>query len=373
MFLVCYGLGSLNAENLIIEIQTAIGRTSVVHLHPRATWQQRLQLRSGSWVQKWPGWQAKSKRGRGPPGKSFQPCLNLSRFMKLSRKMIKESAAGAAGLGSEEVAKEIPKASKLPKDHMQKVGTIDLQQLAKYSCSNDRMLVSCHGDIFDVSSRPDIYGWGPKSWQAGKDITWSVVTGNEKPDQCNRFYDVFKLDPEHISRYLTLICQRLVTLQDEFGKPVGRLDKFLNERYLPAAPQAEIEECKQQWVYVSHDHLLPSRCRLCHGICLSAPSHLWRMQFEIEQITVPFLAWDYQQTRKIRKLEWRGCVFLQSYFNLKVEQLCPASPPCGAFRKANILLSYYCRNAKGSARCQYVYITSSNTKLDVISGGSDDE
>jgi len=166
--------------------------------------------------------------------------------MKLSRKMIKESAAGAARLGSEEVAKEIPKASKLPKDHMQKVGTIDLQQLAKYSCSNDRMLVSCHGDIFDVSSRPDIYGWGPKSWQAGKDITWSVVTGNEKPDQCNRFYDVFKLDPEHISRYLTLICQRLVTLQDEFGKPVGRLDKFLNERYLPAAPQAEIEECKQQ-------------------------------------------------------------------------------------------------------------------------------
>ena len=53
--------------------------------------------------------------------------------------MIKESAAGAAGLGSEEVAKEILKASKLPKDHMQKVGTIDLQQLAKYSCSNDRM------------------------------------------------------------------------------------------------------------------------------------------------------------------------------------------------------------------------------------------
>ena len=160
--------------------------------------------------------------------------------------MIKESVAGAAELGSEEITKETPKASKLPKDHMQKVGTIDLQQLAKYSCSNDRMLVSCHGDIFDVSSRPDIYGWGPKSWQAGKDITWSVVTGNEKPDQCNRFYDVFKLDPEHISRYLTLICQRLVTLQDEFGKPVGRLDKFLNERYLPAAPQAEIEECKQQ-------------------------------------------------------------------------------------------------------------------------------
>ena len=69
------------------------------------------------------------------------------------------------------------------------VGTIDLQQLAKYSCSNDRMLLSCYGDIFDVSSRPDLYGWGPKSWQAGKDITWSVVTGKEKPDQCNRFWE----------------------------------------------------------------------------------------------------------------------------------------------------------------------------------------
>lgn len=68
-----------------------------------------------------------------------------------------------------------------------------------------------------------------------------------------------------------------------------------------------------------------------------------------------------------------GGVFLQSCFNLKVKQLCPASPPFGANRKANILLSYYCRNAKGSARCQYVYITSSNVKLDVISGGSDDE
>lgn len=26
-------------------------------------------------------------------------------------------------------------------------------------------------------------------------------------------------------------------------------------------------------------------CHLCHGICLSAPSHSWRMQFEIEQST----------------------------------------------------------------------------------------
>ena len=228
VFLVCCGLGSLKSGKSI-----ALNWNSFKHQQgelvcyisiPRGNMTTKIAIiRSGSWVQKWPDWQAKSKWGRGRPGKSFQPSLHLSRFMKLSRKMIKESVAGAAGLGAEEVTKEIPKASKLPKDHMQKVGTIDLQQLAKYSCSNDRMLVSCHGDIFDVSSRPDIYGWGPKSWQSGKDITWSVVTGNEKPDQCNRFYDVFKLDPEHISRYLTLICQRLVTLQDEFGKARGPL------------------------------------------------------------------------------------------------------------------------------------------------------
>ncbi|CAK9105687.1 unnamed protein product [Durusdinium trenchii] len=161
------------------------------------------------------------------------------KFMKISRKMVRDTS----GRFRDE---EKPKAARLPKDHQRPVGTISLQELAKYSCSNDRMLLSCYGDIFDVSSRPDLYGWGPKSWQSGKDITWSAVTGNEKPDQCNRFYDVFKLDPDRISRYLTLICNRLVALQDEFGKPVGRLDRFLNERHLPAAPQSEVEECKQQ-------------------------------------------------------------------------------------------------------------------------------
>ncbi|CAJ1412501.1 unnamed protein product [Effrenium voratum] len=163
------------------------------------------------------------------------------KFLKLSRNMNKE--ASRAPLPEEPAA---PKARSLPKDHMKPVGTISPPELAKYSCSNDRMLLSCYGDIFDVSSRPDVYGWGPKSWQAGKDITWSVVLGQEKPDQCNRFYDMFKLDANHLSRYLTLVCNRLVALQEEFGKPVGRLDKFVHEESLPAAPHQEIEECKQQ-------------------------------------------------------------------------------------------------------------------------------
>ena len=90
----------------------------------------------------------------------------------------------------------------------------------------------------------------PSEWDDGSqggtffaDCFLEVVTcWSQQPG----FYDVFKLDPDHISRYLTLICNRLVTLQDGFGKPVGRLDKFLNERHFPAAPQEEIDECKQQ-------------------------------------------------------------------------------------------------------------------------------
>ena len=164
------------------------------------------------------------------------------KFMKISRKMLRDTTAHLR----DDAPEEKPKAANLPKDHKKPVGTISVTDLAKYSCSNDRMLVSCYGDIFDVSSRPDVYGWGPKSWQSGKDITWLTVTGNEKPDQCNRFYDLFKLDPNHISRYLTLICNRLLALENEFGKPVGRLEKFEYERYLPAAPQNEVEECKQQ-------------------------------------------------------------------------------------------------------------------------------
>lgn len=161
------------------------------------------------------------------------------KFMKMSRKILKENLQAFK-------PESAPKASKLPRDYKKPVGNLSVQELGMYTCSNERMLLSCYGDIFDVSSRPDVYGWGPKSWQSGKDITWSVVTGQEKPDQCNRFYDLFKLDHEHISRYLTLICNRLVALHDEFGQPVGRLDKFLLERHLPAAPQGEVEECKQQ-------------------------------------------------------------------------------------------------------------------------------
>lgn len=135
---------------------------------------------------------------------------------------------------------------KLPADYKKKVGTLSMSQLAEFTCSNDRMLVSVYGYIFDVSARPDQYGYGPKSYHAGKDITWGVVVGKESTENCNRFYDIFKLDSDRMGRYLQIICQRVVSFENEFGKPVGRLEPFVNEKYLPPPPTDEIEECNQQ-------------------------------------------------------------------------------------------------------------------------------
>lgn len=139
-----------------------------------------------------------------------------------------------------------PKNVKLPPDYKKPLGIIDVKTLGKYTCSADRMLLSVYGDIFDVSSRPDIYGYGSKSFLTGKDITWGVIAGKETADNCNRFYDIFKLDDDHTKRYLHIICQRLVSLEDEFGEPIGRLDKFMKESLLPPAPKDEIPDCNQQ-------------------------------------------------------------------------------------------------------------------------------
>jgi len=135
---------------------------------------------------------------------------------------------------------------RLPLDHQKSVGVLTVEQLGKYSCSNERMLVSIYGDIYDVSSRPDLYGYGPKSAHSGRDITWGVVTGEETVENCNRFYDIFKLDQDHLGRYLQIVCHRMVAFESEFGEPVGRLEPFVNEWDLPPAPKEEIEECKQQ-------------------------------------------------------------------------------------------------------------------------------
>lgn len=47
-------------------------------------------------------------------------------------------------------------------------------ELATYDSSNKRLLICVHGDLFDVSDRPDKYGPdGPYSTMAGHDLDMS--------------------------------------------------------------------------------------------------------------------------------------------------------------------------------------------------------
>lgn len=141
-----------------------------------------------------------------------------------------------------------PKPAKLPADHKQPVGIISVGQLSRYNNTNDRNLVSIYGDIFDVSSRPDLYGYGKYAFQSGKDITWLIVVGKEDPGKCNKFYDILKLDTEKLPRFLHLICQHLVAFESDYGKPVGQLLDYRNDNALPRPPieNEDIQECKQQ-------------------------------------------------------------------------------------------------------------------------------
>lgn len=139
---------------------------------------------------------------------------------------------------------------RLPPDYEEPVGVISLEQLHQYTCSNDRMLVSVYGRIFDVSCRPDEYGNGPKSWYSGHDITWALVCNDAQPKMkdIDRFYDIFKARSEdQLNRLLRLQAHFLSIYQKCFTE-VGRLDKFDvgKEALLPEPPTLEVESCPQQ-------------------------------------------------------------------------------------------------------------------------------
>lgn len=148
-------------------------------------------------------------------------------------------------LGKED--EEKPKDVALPKDFKKDVGVLTAKELNKYGCDSNRILVSVYGDIFDVSDRPDLYASGEQyAWRSGKDITWSIVSGTQSQSACNKFYDYFKLDVDHMQRYLQLICQFLSAFEDDFGDPVGMLAEYKEDRSLPVAPADQIPDCKQQ-------------------------------------------------------------------------------------------------------------------------------
>eukprot|EP00927_Polykrikos_kofoidii_P077792 TRINITY_DN74698_c0_g1_i1.p1 TRINITY_DN74698_c0_g1~~TRINITY_DN74698_c0_g1_i1.p1 ORF type:complete len:431 (+),score=120.48 TRINITY_DN74698_c0_g1_i1:75-1295(+) len=173
----------------------------------------------------------------------------MSKMLRETRKKAQEDLAFESKLELSGAFSKGPKVTtkNLPSDYRSNVGIISLEQLKKFSCSADRMLVSVYGDIYDVSNRVDLFGSGAKSTWSGQDVTWALITGKETTDYFNRFYDIFKLEKDKLERFLRVICHFMVSYTDEHGEPVGRLDKWLGEREMPAPPDEECSDpCKQQ-------------------------------------------------------------------------------------------------------------------------------
>jgi len=138
-----------------------------------------------------------------------------------------------------------PKAVRLPKDFKKPLGTLTLKQLEeKGSASCRRKLVCIHGDIFDVSDRPDKYGEdGPYAYMSGHDLTWGFVGGNDAEEELDKFYDVFKIIPEEkADRKLQGLMSWWAFFEKEYGAPVGRLDVYDKEWTLPPPPAEGLED-----------------------------------------------------------------------------------------------------------------------------------
>jgi len=136
----------------------------------------------------------------------------------------------------------------LPKDFRDPIGTVTSEHLTKYyNCNCKRLLISIHGDIFDVSDRPDKYGTNaPYYYFAGCDITWGLVTGNDTDQIVNMFFDLFKMDEAEMSKKMQCLCSWTGFYEFEYGKRVGRLAEFEAEHELPAPPVHNAEECVVQ-------------------------------------------------------------------------------------------------------------------------------
>jgi predicted heme/steroid binding protein len=159
----------------------------------------------------------------------------MSSFMAVFRE---QQNAGAGSVPSGPSAGAGERAA----DH---VGTITPEELATFDHRNARRLVSVYGDIFDVSGSSEFRTGGVKSELAGKDITWGVLTGVPKAQNCNRFYDVFKGNGG-AERRLPGLCHCLALYEAAHGRPVGRLAPWDREEELPAAPPSEEALCTVQ-------------------------------------------------------------------------------------------------------------------------------
>lgn len=129
----------------------------------------------------------------------------------------------------------------LPTDFKKPVGSISAKKLASYGSSNERKFICIHGDLFDVSDRPDKYGDdGPYWYMAGHDITWGLISADDSEEAVDKYYDVFKIVPqERMEKKFQGLMSWWAFYEKEYGSPVGRLDLYDKEWELPTPPEIE--------------------------------------------------------------------------------------------------------------------------------------
>lgn len=127
----------------------------------------------------------------------------------------------------------------LPPDYKKPIGTITPKELRKYGCTNPRMLLCVHGDLFDVSDRPDKYSDSGPYWaMVGHDITWGLVCGNDDSITYDQYFDIFKICPVDLAeRKMQGLMSWWCFYEKEYGEPVGRLSLYNEEWKLPAPPE----------------------------------------------------------------------------------------------------------------------------------------
>lgn len=126
----------------------------------------------------------------------------------------------------------------LPADYKQPVGVLTPLELRAKCCTHRRLLLSVHGDLFDVSDRPDKYGpEGPYNSMSGHDITWALWSGYDEEEEWDKYYDLHKARPrEERDRRFQGLMSWWAFFEQEYGSPVGRLDVYEKEWDLAAPP-----------------------------------------------------------------------------------------------------------------------------------------
>eukprot|EP00927_Polykrikos_kofoidii_P032595 TRINITY_DN27716_c0_g1_i1.p1 TRINITY_DN27716_c0_g1~~TRINITY_DN27716_c0_g1_i1.p1 ORF type:complete len:606 (+),score=115.75 TRINITY_DN27716_c0_g1_i1:126-1943(+) len=170
-----------------------------------------------------------------------------ARLASVSTKQYQDSQLDQLSIkgGHQPMPRPDPSTVKLPEDHMKPVGVLTTEQLLRYDCFNPRMLMSVHGDIFDISDRPDKYDTeGPYWAMAGHDITWGLVCGNDGEAEFDKYYDVFKAPggEDAADRNMQGLMSWWAFYQREYGDPVGRLKPYEEEHLLPPVPDMS-ENC----------------------------------------------------------------------------------------------------------------------------------